>query len=98
MLCHADSRLEQNGRCAFILREKGVRTGERMRPGDGDGGKGEGRTGKVKPCCEAGTRSGASNSLPSKAGGDEKKWTELIYNNQNWTRVKTKRHIKYLAR
>lgn len=42
MLCHADSRLEQTGRCAFILREKGVQGGKRMRPGDG-GKDGEGR-------------------------------------------------------
>lgn len=36
MLCHADSRLEQNGCCACVLREKGVQERERRRPGDGE--------------------------------------------------------------
>ena len=67
LLCHADSRLEQNGRCACVLREKGAREGERMGPGDGENESEKRGIGEVKPRCDAGTQSGASNSLPSKA-------------------------------
>lgn len=58
-----------------------------MRPGDGEQERGKAGIREVKSCCDAGTQSGASNPLPSKAEiKKKKKWTELIYNNQNWKR------------
>lgn len=47
---------------ACVLRVKGGQERERMRPGDGGGGR------ERKHCRDAGTQSGASNSLPSNAG------------------------------
>ena len=75
MRCHADSRLEQNGCCACVLRE---RERERMRgPVMEKRSERKGGIREVKPRCDAGARSGASNISPT---SEAERWNK---NGQN---------------
>lgn len=95
MLCHADSRLEQKSCCAFMPRERRVqREGEkneawwwRIRGRDGE-------ESRAVLWCWHSVRCFQPRLIWSR---EMKKWTELIYSNQNW-KEKQKRQVKCWAR
>lgn len=74
---------------ACVLRGKGGQERERMRPGDGERERGGGR--ERKHCCDAGTQSGASNSLPSNAGrwwgGNGQNLSIITKTGKDWDKI-----------
>lgn len=96
MLCHADSRLEQNGCFALILRENRVQERERTRPGGGQ--REREREAWAKESLAVMLALSQVLLTRSHLKQEMKKWIELIYNNQNWKRLKQKKRREKPAR